>query len=655
MYPELNFPPLNYDKKSEFMKYEFSLSKKKYDEINDNEYIKMPKTKNLFNSDLSGLESKYSIFDSGLKKLGMFIHKQKLKEKEIFELIDERREEILNSNQFTSGCQKIGLLSRNYLNNDELKEIFKTMDINNNNVVTLDEFLNFLKKYDFPSILNNIKNEMKFKAKNSFINAIEAEKFLMLSNDNKIKIIEEKINEINKFYDDINKINDEDIVNKLEPITNVIYKNDLTDKFKVGIIFLDEFKKFLYDNGVDIEEKDVNDIFAFFDRKNKNNFIFVRDIIGYLKENEDKESSSNTNNNNLTDKKNVDSKNTNKNKQQSDINKKVLNVKLTKDKYILIWIGIMKKLIKFCLINLNISPNEFTEKFILIKESRNAILSLNFIQTRLVIDKLGQKITNFLPIEKKILFEFYLDYYKYGILFKEDIKPLLDDLMVIIQNKFSEIDDFDFNDFDSLNGNEYVSASSKNLENNLGNLQPIKMKELLPIFNIPFLEFIYHSTKKSNLNNLNKLYEHLCQIGKGKDFLSEKEFILVLKEILPIEIYNTKFVGSLFDYLSETIVLLNEPKMRVVTIQRLIMLVIHMVKQKEITNTIINHEQIYYADQNKIFQNFDSSITKLKQYDAIGNEIKNLSSQYYSLIKEAIFSGMIILSKKQEIDISKKI
>ena len=657
MYPELIFPPITYDNKSEFMKYEFSLSKKIYDEINNNEKIRIPKSKNLFSSDLSGLETKYSLFDSGLKKLGMFMYKQKLKEKAIYELLDERKEEILNSNQFTTGCQKIGLLSRNYLNNDELKEVFKTMDINNNNVVTLDEFLNFLKKYDIQSILNIIKNEMNFKAKNSFINSTEAEKFLLLSNDNKIKIIEEKIDEINNFYKDINIINEEDIVNKLEPITNVIFKKELSDRFNIGIIFFDEFKKFLYDNGVDIEEKDINDIFAFFDRKNKNNFIFLRDIIGYLKEkNEDennKGNSSNTNNNNLTDKKNVDSKNSNKNKQQIIDDKKVLNVKLTKDKYILIWMGIMKKLIKFCLAYLNISPNEFSEKFLLVKESKHSTLSLNFIQSRLIIEKLGQKITNFLPIEKKILFEFYLDYYKYGILFKEDIKPLLDDLMESIHNKFSEMDDFDFNDFDSFNGNKYISASSKNLANNIGNLHPIKMKELLPIFDISFLEFIYHSTKKSNLNNLNKLYEYLSQIGKGKDFLTEKEFISVLKEILPIEIYNTKFVGSIFDYLCETIVLLNEPKMRVVTIQRLIMLIIHMLKQKEVTNTIINHEQIYYADQNKIFQNFDSSITKLKQYDEIGKEIKNLSSQYYSLIKEAIFSGMIILSKKQEIDIIK--
>ena len=97
------------------MKYGFSLKKKNYDETNENEDIRIPKSKNLFKSDLSELEPKYTIFDSGLKKLGMFILKQKLKEKDVFEKIDKKKEEILDSNQFNRGCQDIGLLSPNYL------------------------------------------------------------------------------------------------------------------------------------------------------------------------------------------------------------------------------------------------------------------------------------------------------------------------------------------------------------------------------------------------------------------------------------------------------------------------------------------------------------------------------------------------------------
>ena len=64
MYPELNFEPLNYDQNSEFLKFDFSISKKNYDEINNNEEIKIPKANNLFTSDLSELDTKYTIFDS---------------------------------------------------------------------------------------------------------------------------------------------------------------------------------------------------------------------------------------------------------------------------------------------------------------------------------------------------------------------------------------------------------------------------------------------------------------------------------------------------------------------------------------------------------------------------------------------------------------
>jgi hypothetical protein len=493
IYPELNFAPLNYDPNSEFLKSEFSLSKKNYDEIEGNENIRIPRAKNLFKSDLSELDYKYTIFDSGLKKLGMFMHKSKKKEKAIFELIDEKKEEIVNSNQFTQGCKNIGLLGPNYLNNDELKELFKVMDINSNNVVTLDDFLNFLKKYDIQSILTNIKNEMSSKSKNGYINSSEAEKFMMLSFDKKIKIIQEKIEEIKKFYGDVKEIKDEDIQKVLEPITNVIFKKDITNYFKLGIIFLDEFSKFINSHEIEMEENIIEDIFAYFDKKNKNYFIFVRDIIDLFKGNEN-----DTNNKEeLTGTNNINTIDQNKSKTKPE-ESKVVGYKLSNDKYLLIWIGIIKKLIKFCLVNLGIEPNEFSEKFIFVKESRVPIVNLNFIQTNLIIDKLNQRITNFLPIEKRILFDFYLDYYKYGIIFKENLKPLFDNIMEYIQNQFLDIKDFDFNSFDSINGNKYISASTKNLKTNLSKLEE-KYLEILDLHSMhPQIYMIWIS--KTNLN-----------------------------------------------------------------------------------------------------------------------------------------------------------
>ena len=667
MYPELNFSPVIYEQNSEFLKYGFSLKKKNYDETNENEDIRIPKSKNLFKSDLSELEPKYTIFDSGLKKLGMFILKQRLKEKDVFEKIDKKKEEILDSNQFNRGCQDIGLLSPNYLNPEELKELFKHMDINNNNVVTLDEFLNFLKKSDIKNILLNIKNENNIKIKNEYINALESEKFFMSSSDIKIQSISKKIEDIKNYYSRIKEVNEEEVLKTLQNIFKVISIKDFTNKFKLGIIFPDEFKNFLSEHNMEISEEDIINIFGYFDKKNKNNFILLRDILIYHPDYNDnlsdKENFSSMDNNNLesqyqnlTDKENLDTKNSNKKSKISDNNKKInFASKLNSDKYLLIWMGIMKKLIKFCLMILNIEPKEFSDKFIFVKESKHSFVNLNFIQTKLIIEKLTQKITNFLPIEKKILFEYYLDYYKYGILFKENLKSLFDDIMDYIYEQFSAIDDFNFRTFDSVNGNKYISEQNKNLELNNERLRDKNIKELLPIFDISFLEFIYHLQKKNNFQNLDTFNEYLYSITKGKDYLSEKEFNMLLKDISPIEIYNSKFVANLFDYLSESIILLNEPKKKVVTIPRLIMSIIYMLKQKEAMKKIVNCEQIYYAKENLniLLENFDSSITKLKQYDDIGNQIYNLSSQYHSLIKEAIFSGVIILSKKKEIDIIK--
>ena len=153
MYPIINFLPPKYEKNSEFLEFQLFPQENNDDILNEKEEINLPKRKNQLKSDLSNLEEKLTIFDSGLKKLAMFILKQKKTEKKIFELLDENKEEILDSSQFVFGCERIGLLSQNYLSIEELKEIFKRMDINHNSVLTLDEFLNFSKKYDIKSIL----------------------------------------------------------------------------------------------------------------------------------------------------------------------------------------------------------------------------------------------------------------------------------------------------------------------------------------------------------------------------------------------------------------------------------------------------------------------------------------------------------------------
>ena len=180
------------------------------------------------------------------------------------------------------------------------------------------------------------------KTKNNFINSLEAEKFVILSSESKINIIKEKIDKINEFYSNINEINDKDIANMLEPITNAISNKEILDRFKTGIIFLDELKDLINEKEIEIEESEINNIFAFFDEKNKNYFIFVRDIIDFFKEKVEKKMDKEKNNHidefGSSEKINLESKNSNINKTKTpEDEKKVINTKLSKDKYILIF------------------------------------------------------------------------------------------------------------------------------------------------------------------------------------------------------------------------------------------------------------------------------------------------------------------------------
>ena len=645
MFPIISFVQPKYEEDSEFLKYELFPMENDDDFLIKNEFINVPKRRNKLKIDLGDLETKLTIFDSGLKKLAMYILKQKKSEKKIFELIDQNSEEILDDKQFMSGCERIGLLSQNYLNIEELKEIFKRMDSNHNNVLTLDEFLNFLKKSDIQSILSTIKHETTLRTHNKNKFSFDIENFIISTKEKKYEYIKPLLEEIIDFYKnykdkDLNF--EEEIKNNFDIITNKISKNEILNKFKNGYIFLDEFKELLIEHEIDINENDINDIFAYFDQKNKNQFIYVRDIINFFGDSIEEEKEE------QEEKKKEDNKFKDKDK-KDNIQK---NEKINEKQFLLIWIGIMKKLIKLCIVELNFSLNDFSDKFLFIKKNRNSNVILKYIQTKQIVEKIKGKITNFLPLEENILFNFYLDYYNYGVLFKENLKLLFDNIMKYIYD-FSFFDVNEFDTFNLVNANTYISIQKKNMNKNKKNLNNDYIKGLLPIFDLPLLEFIYHSQKKNNMQNLNLLYNYLCSVGDEKDFLSQKEFVEVLKNIIPLDIYNSKAANCLFDYLSETFILINEPKRRVVSVPKMILFMINILKKKEIMNQIINIKELFYGDKKKILENFGNSIIQVNQYNKIGNEIYDLSEHYLSLIKEAIFSGLIILDKKKEIDIIK--
>ena len=647
MFPIINFIPPKYEQDSEFLQYQLFPKENDDEFLNEKEVINLPKRRNQLKSDLADLETKLTIFDSGLKKIAMYILKQKKSEKKIFELIDENKEEILDDKQFISGCERIGLLSQNYLSIEELKEIFKKMDVNHNNVLTLDEFLNFLKKSDIKSILSTIRHENTLRIKNKNIFSFDIENFVLSSKEKKIEYIKPLLGEIKGFFFNYNdkELNFEEIKKNLDVITSKISREKILDKFKYGYIFMDEFKELLNNYEIELNENDINDIFAYFDQKNKNYFIYVRDIINYFNDNIEEEEIEQKE----EEKKEEEEKDDKDKEKKENIQ---TEEKINEKKFLLIWMGILKKLIKLCKIELNLPLTDFSDKFLFIKQNRKSNVILNNIPTKLIIEKIKGKITNFLLFEETILFNIYLDYYNYGVLFKENLKLLFDYIMKYIYD-FAFFDANEFDTFNSDNANTYISIEKQIMNKNKQNLEDNYIKELLPIFDIPLLEFIFHSQKKNNMENLNLLYNYLCSVGEEKDFLSQKEFIKVLKYIIPIGIYNSKAANCLFDYLSETVMLINEPKRRVVSIPKIILFIISILKRKEIMNQVINIKEIYYGDNKKILENFASSIIQIKHYNEIGDKIYDLSENYLSLTKEAIFSGLIILDKKKEIDIMK--
>ena len=105
---------------------------------------------------------------------------------------------------------------------------------------------------------------------------------------------------------------------------------------------------------------------------------------------------------------------------------------------------------------LGLSPDEFSEKFILSKKYEKHIVILNYIQTEIARNKLKNKITNFLPLEEKILFNYYVDIYNYGILFADKLKIIFDNMMKYIND--SDIYDLTkFDTFDPENANQYIN------------------------------------------------------------------------------------------------------------------------------------------------------------------------------------------------------
>ena len=628
MFPFISFSRPHYEPDADYFKTELFPTDKNYEEIGTNiEDFNLPKNKNELISDLSSLESSLSIIDSAMKKFAKFIIDKNIKNDQIFKSIDENEEEILDYDQFCTGCEKFGLLSKDYLNKEEIKVMFESMDDNNSGVLTLDEYMRYLEKIDIYSIKSAILNEKEKRIK-ELVFDYDIEKFVNSSEEEKRQALSPIFEKIQNFYSNLPNIEYKDIKDNMKIISEKISVNEVENKFSHGFIFLDDLKNLLYQSIPKITEEEMNKIFAYFDQKNMNLFIYVRDFIKYLDKNDKDEEKLDINTTNII--------------QQ-------LQPKMIGEKFLLILIASIKKVLKLCIMELGLNPDNFSEKFILSKKYEKHIVILNYIQTEIARNNLKKKITNFLPLEEKILFDYYIDFYNYGILFDDKLKIVFDNMMKYIND--SDIYDLTkFDTFDSENANQYINKQKYNMSMHEKNLDINYLQNLLPIFDKTLLEFSYHTQKKDNMKNLTIFYNYLRTIGEEKDFLTQKEFMKVLKDFIPIGLFNSIFSNNLINQLSENVILVNEPIRPVISVSRVILFILNTIKKLEILNPTVNIQDMFFADKKILLNNFNSSIRRLSQYDSIMNEIDNLSVDYLNIIKKCDFTGLIIVNKNEIIN-----
>ena len=637
MFPFIQFSSLEHESDADYLKTELFPNDKNYEEIGINiEEIHLPRNKNKLKSDLSLLESNLSIIDAAIKKLAKFIVDRNIKNDQIFKDIDIDNEDILEYNQFFDGCEKSGLLGKKYLRKDEFDLMFENMDENHTKVLTFDEYNRYLEKVDIFSSISAVKNEKEKRIKEEEF-FYDIEKFVNSSEEEKKQILNPVLEKVKNFYSNMPEIKFDDIKDSMKLISDKISQNDIKEKFVYGFIFLDDFKNLIYKNIPKIKEEEMNKIFAYFDQNNKNLFIYVRDFIKYL----------NQNNNNDDNNDNIIIYNTNS---INTINSMQMSTeyhqKMTGEQFLLILIGIIKKLLKICIIELGMSPDDFSEKFISSKRYEKHIIILNYIQTEKAKENIKRKITNFLPIEEKILFNYYIDFYNYGILYTDELKSLFDNMMNFIN--FSNIYDLTkFDTFDLDNANKYINKQKYNKNQNEKFLEDNYLINLLPVYDKTLLEFAYHIQKKENMQNIKVLYDYLSTIGEEKDFLSQKEFMKFLKEYIPPGLFNYRFAKNLINQLSENVTLINEPVRAVISVSRIILFIINIIKKIEIMKPIINIQELTFGNNNIILENFNKSICRLSQFDSLINEINNLSENYLQIINKCAFSGLVIVNKNE--------
>ena len=618
---KITFDEAIYDINEDYFKLENLIPKNVNNNENKNEKIgnkNLPKRELKIIDDFSNTKNYSTLFDSCLKKFIKISSEQKIKYEDLFKKIDIDEEEILDLNQFIENTLKF---YAQIFESEELKFFFEKVDSNKSGVITKDEFEQFFTKTDSKTILNKMLHDNENKKKFSFLN-FNFNKFFKIKNpDLIIFYLKEPLNEINDFYNNVtDEIKYEQISETLEKITNKIYKSDIDFTFPNEIIFLESFKEFLDKNNIILTEIEIKNLFLFFDNNEKNFYIYSRNLKNYLKN-------------------------------RTDPNEKTLEIKLKNEfnfsekQFYFIFLNIMKKLLKFCL-NINLVPNNFTDQFFFNKVYNKNLFSINYIPTTMIIENLSKQKINLCFFEEKILYQFYLDFENYGIIFKNDLKNRFDSIMKFIY----DLNYFTFEKKILLNNedeNEFINQQKKSLENKSQYFEKNFIEKSLKIYDQPLIILTYFSQKKNNMRDLNFLYSYLKSLDTNKDnFLTPKEFDSALKCILPPNIYTKNFSEVIINELSEFITFLNEPTKKFINIHRIILFIILTLNRCQIFNKSIENEKlIFNQDDNLLIQNFKNTTVNLNDYDITFQELEKLSNDYLNYMKNGIFKGLIILNK----------
>ena len=153
--------------------------------------------------------------------------------------------------------------------------------------------------------------------------------------------------------------------------------------------------------------------------------------------------------------------------------------------------------------------------------------------------------------------------------------------------------------------------------------------------------------QKKNMKDLTFFYNYLRTIGEEKEYLSQKEFMNLLKDFIPSALFNSRFSKNLMSQLSENVTLVNEPVTPYISVSRIILFIISIVKKFETLQPVLNIQEMSFGDKKKLLDNFNSCICKLSQFDDLIKEIDNLSKNYLKIITKCPFSGLILINKNE--------